>query len=111
MSTHPALEILRISKNLAEVGDLVLGEPEPFDPDSLSFEVKTDHGERYTGIDSYGETVEEGAAFASRHGITLDEGLQAALLYRRFPADVVALTDLRTAQAGAEAERLRHPPP
>ncbi|MER5702224.1 hypothetical protein ABT023_09745 [Micromonospora sp. NPDC002296] len=80
--THPRLEILRISEDLAEVGDVVLGEPEPLDPDSLSFEVKTDRGERYTGIDYYGEAVEEGAAFASQHGITLDEGLQAALLYR-----------------------------
>jgi hypothetical protein len=61
---------------------VVLGEPDPGDPDSLSFEVKTDHGERYTGIDYYGEAVEEGAAFASRHGVKPDEGLQAALLYR-----------------------------
>lgn len=78
--SHPGLEILRLSMDLAKVGDVVLGEPDPFAPDSLSFEVKTAGGDRCTGIDSYGQAIDEGAAFASRHGITAGEGLQGALL-------------------------------
>ncbi len=80
--SHPGLEIMRVSKNLAEVGDVVFGEPEPFAPDTLSFEVKTASGDRYIGIDYYGQAIDEGATFASRHGITAGEGLQGALFYR-----------------------------
>jgi hypothetical protein len=80
---HPALEVMRLGDELNADGDVVLGEPDPVSGrDTFSFQVKTDTGTRYTGIDHYGEAEAEAATFASKYGIGVDEGLDGALLHR-----------------------------
>jgi hypothetical protein len=80
---HPALGVMRFTDELKEAGDVVLGEPYPApNQDTFWFEVQNTDGASHTGIDYYGEAVEEAASFASKYGVGASEGHDGVLLYR-----------------------------
>nr|BFE55652.1 hypothetical protein GCM10020063_001780 [Dactylosporangium thailandense] len=92
---HPGLDIMRVSDELREVGDVVLGEPGIHD--TLSFERKAADGGYYSGIDYYSQVRVEAAELATKYGIDADDAHDGVVLYRlgnELEADVT-VTDRR----------------
>ncbi|MFI7026831.1 hypothetical protein ACIBMZ_29360 [Micromonospora sp. NPDC049900] len=92
---HPALEILRVSDELREVGDVVFGEPGMYD--TLAFERKTADGGYYSGVDCYSGAQAEAVELTTRYGIDAADSHDGAVLYRlgnELEADVT-VTDRR----------------
>jgi hypothetical protein len=80
---HPSLEILRVSDELEEVGDVVVGEPYSHpERDMLPVRSKTATGLTYTGLDYYTEAVNDANTSSARYGIGQDEALAGELLDR-----------------------------
>jgi len=77
---HPALEVLRVTDELRDAGDVVLGEPGL--NDTLSFERKTATGGAYSGINYYRQAVDEAAELTCKYRIDAADAHAGVVLYR-----------------------------
>jgi hypothetical protein len=91
--SHPAFEVLFIADELNTEGAVVLGEqPQPADRDTISVQVKTATGTRYTGVPWYAEAVREASEMVVKHQLDESDARAGVFLHRagcQLEADLV----------------------